>query len=283
MAGHVFKLPNTGLLRSSASKYGSDILESQLKSVIASQWKNGQGNLNSGDANVEPLEDPLKEMCCKTFVLALHAEVASGIPSRLRTYSSKLDLHTTDCTIWQAARATSAAPTFFDPIAIGVTPIRYVDAGIGYNNPSREALLESARIWPDRKVECLLSIGTGHQSQAQLKDLHFYPKFLAGLRSAYQVAKACVRISTDCERIANQAREDCKRQNIPYFRFNVRQGLENIGLEEYKRVSEIGGCTQEYLCQSETDDSMMICAKYLAERMKQGEWTGLSGLQGTRE
>jgi len=282
LAGHVFKLPNTRILRTTSSKYGAEILEAQLQSVIASRWNAGQGNLNSTDGNTEQLEDPLKEKCCKTFVLALHADVASGVPSRLRSYSSKLDLPTKDCTIWQAARATSAAPTFFDPITFGVPPIRYIDAGIGYNNPSREALIEAARIWPDVKIGCLLSIGTGYQSQAQLKDFPF-PKFFGGLRSQYQVAKACVRISTDCERTANQTREDCKRQNVPYFRFNVRQGLENIGLEEYKRVSEVGGCTQEYLCQGETDDSSTLCASHLAEGIMPGKRVGFARLQGIRD
>ncbi len=38
-------------------------------------------------------------------------------------------------TIWQACRATSAATTFFDPIAIGPFDEEFVDDALGANNP----------------------------------------------------------------------------------------------------------------------------------------------------
>jgi predicted acylesterase/phospholipase RssA len=36
-------------------------------------------------------------------------------------------------TIWQAARATSAAPTYFERLTVGDD--QFVDGGLGYNNP----------------------------------------------------------------------------------------------------------------------------------------------------
>src|ERR1700738_2801164 len=155
LSGNVFKTDSLpyGIFGATA-RFNAKSLEDQLKSVVSSRWADGRGNVQSPDGNKEPLEDPLGEKCCKTFVLAVHADVASGIPSRLRTYLSKQDHPTRDCTIWQAGRATSAAPTFFDPVTFGVPPIRYVDAGLGYNNPSREALGEALRIWTNSKVEC---------------------------------------------------------------------------------------------------------------------------------
>lgn len=45
------------------------------------------------------------------------------------------------CRIWEAARATSAASTFFDPIEIG--PQRYVDGALRHNNPIEKADEES--------------------------------------------------------------------------------------------------------------------------------------------
>lgn len=41
-----------------------------------------------------------------------------------------------DWYIWQAARATSAAPHYFDSVKID--GVSYVDGGLGYNNPSPE-------------------------------------------------------------------------------------------------------------------------------------------------
>jgi hypothetical protein len=41
------------------------------------------------------------------------------------------------CKICEAARATSAASTLFDPIAIGPRGETFVDGALGFNNPIR--------------------------------------------------------------------------------------------------------------------------------------------------
>ncbi|KAF2188984.1 hypothetical protein K469DRAFT_684250 [Zopfia rhizophila CBS 207.26] len=67
--------------------------------------------------------------------------------------------------LWEAARATSAAPTFFRPFVNSRTKEGYFDGAVFHNNPVRIANYESKLIWPDVE-EChpdlLLSIGTGH-------------------------------------------------------------------------------------------------------------------------
>ena len=68
--------------------------------------------------------------------------------------------------IWKVARATSAAPTFFDPITID--NVDYSDGGVGSNNPvdllvdeviSKSGLTGSLRL--PRAFDVLISIGTG--------------------------------------------------------------------------------------------------------------------------
>lgn len=70
--------------------------------------------------------------------------------------------------LWEAARATSAAPTFFKPFVNSRTKEAYLDGAVFHNNPVRIANYESKLIWPDVE-EChpdiLLSIGTGHNGQ----------------------------------------------------------------------------------------------------------------------
>lgn len=84
-----------------------------------------------------------------------------GKPFRFRSYNSPWDV-LDDCPIWQACRATSAAPTFVPPMAIGNPPVTYVDGGMGYNNPIRALVEESSHMWPsNRKIGCIVSIGTG--------------------------------------------------------------------------------------------------------------------------
>lgn len=79
-------------------------------------------------------------------------EVLDGSPKVFRSYSGK-GIGPSLCPIWQAARATSAAPTYFKEMYID-TPhpgIRYVDGGLGYNNPFEVALDKAAKVWPTSK------------------------------------------------------------------------------------------------------------------------------------
>jgi len=82
---------------------------------------------------------------------------------RLRTYDSNEP--GTKCTIWQACRATTAAPTFFKYAEYGEPiPARYVDGGLGMNNSIRALVDEASRIWgpADQScIGCVLSIDTG--------------------------------------------------------------------------------------------------------------------------
>ena len=73
-----------------------------------------------------------------------------------------------DFLMWQVARATSAAPTYFEPCKIefgGASGYRaVVDAGIFANNPGMCALAEARVMYPDDDYR-LLSLGTGELTQ----------------------------------------------------------------------------------------------------------------------
>ena len=62
---------------------------------------------------------------------------ATSMGAHLRTYDNpKCPTEYADWAIWEAARATSAAPTFFKALKKGEKS--YVDGGLGYNNPVAE-------------------------------------------------------------------------------------------------------------------------------------------------
>ena len=64
--------------------------------------------------------------------------------------------------IWEAARAATAAPVYFRPLTLEETA--FMDAGLGFNNPSLEVLHEvqaNIREYKDLSVACFVSIGTG--------------------------------------------------------------------------------------------------------------------------
>ncbi|CAN6865341.1 unnamed protein product [Brassica oleracea] len=60
--------------------------------------------------------------------------------------------------VWQAIRASSAAPYYLDDFS--VDSYRWQDGAIVANNPTIFAIREAQLLWPDTKIDCLVSIGS---------------------------------------------------------------------------------------------------------------------------
>lgn len=160
-------------------------------------------------------------------------------PFLFRSYESTWDV-VDDCPIWQACRATSAAPTFFPPIKIGRPPVAYVDGGIGYNNPIRALIEEASHLWPrERNIGCVVSIGTGVLVSRDVG------------RTIQPLFECLKDKATDTEEIARGFEEEMKYQysmdQKVYFRFNVQHGLEHVGLEEWEQMDKAQVATRSYL------------------------------------
>ena len=111
------------------------------------------------DPEVALLQEP--ENRCHVFVSA--ARVKNSELSIFRSYETTLpETLYEECKIWEACRATSAAPTFFDPIKIGPHGQEFIDGGLLYNNPIELLHREATAVWPDLiKDAQFVSIGTG--------------------------------------------------------------------------------------------------------------------------
>jgi predicted acylesterase/phospholipase RssA len=135
------------------SRFSVEPLEKALKKVVFDKT-------HSEDT---PLADKRDEIC-PVFVLSTRGKDAGPI-KLFRSYGFYRD----ECPIWQAARATTAAPTYFPPawVTVPSPPEWYVDGGVTQNNPSPFALKEGKELWKAKR--CLLvSIGTGIQKRADL-------------------------------------------------------------------------------------------------------------------
>jgi uncharacterized protein len=69
-----------------------------------------------------------------------------------------------DFRLWQMARATSAAPTYFEPVRIPAHSGRerdLIDGGVFANNPAMAAYVAARRIFPQDDDVLVVSIGTG--------------------------------------------------------------------------------------------------------------------------
>jgi predicted acylesterase/phospholipase RssA len=99
--------------------------------------------------------------------------------------------------IWEAARATSAASSFFEPIRIGNED--FVDGATPANNPIQELWTEASDTFKEGdnwrledNILCLVSVGTGIPTLRPFGD------------DPIQVGKSLLAIATDTERRAEE-------------------------------------------------------------------------------
>lgn len=209
----------------------------------------------------ELLREPGGNPRCKTFICTMRQETSDIMifPSYYSPTWGKPPLDSVR--IWEAARATSAATSFFDPLEINGR--FYVDGATGANNPIYELWAEASSVYTlydgwrlDDHLECLVSIGTGAQSKKP---------FGSGL---VEVAAALKAIATESEAIAEQF----QRQHVPLvgnstlFRFNVIDGLQGIGLEDADRLGEIEASTDRYCATVSVKQQVQACASRLREK-----------------
>ena len=143
--------------------------------------------------------------------------------------------------IWEAARATSAATTFFDEVTIGPNKRIFLDGATSANNPIRELWLEAQSVWRNgpplhEQIQCIVSIGTG------------MPLVRGFQTDALNILKTLQTIATETETTAGHfaaEHEDLDNRGS-YIRLNVQQGLQDVKVEDAESKSTISAMTEEY-------------------------------------
>ncbi|THY67593.1 hypothetical protein D6C94_10581 [Aureobasidium pullulans] len=180
------------------AKYDETVLESCIKEVVKEKL---------GDEDAKLLDD--REEACKillvltdvgtsSFVTAIRMDAVNNrAPVLLRSYQNPLEpSELAGIEVWKAARATSAAPTYFKSIAAGDAEL--VDGGLGANNPLGWLWNEVLSVFgPTRSTNCFLSIGAGIPKNVGIKGILSLPEALASAATNSELTNILFRTLLD--------------------------------------------------------------------------------------
>jgi Patatin-like phospholipase len=166
--------------------------------------------------------------------------------------------------IWEAARATCAAPTFFQPARLDSESgdpnhIVLVDGGLGHNNPTLHLLEEARAQWPGRKIESVLSIGTGRQKGDQIFVDALISTLQGRAKSLLLGSKYLKQVATSSENIHEAVKNQFAAMGYSQglFRYSVPKEYDmNVELDDYKKYSTIKDSTAKYLRENTVKEQM---------------------------
>ena len=222
--------------------FKASTLETKIKDLVKEK--------NLGDYMLDESTDMRR---AKAFVCAMPAKNMAH-PRCFRTYQVR-ENPSPNCFIWEASRATTAAPIIFKRISIaekGRAKEEFIDGGIRCNNPVNQVIEEAQRLFgDDSTMRCLINIGTGHPGIIGLSEPDSFQKVLPT-----KMIGVLKRVATDCESIAEDVAKRFKNHADYFFRYSVTHGVGSISLEEWKSIAEIETHTNAYLQQVQISSSI---------------------------
>lgn len=195
---------------------------------------------------------------CRAFVVT-SLKNALGLPRILATY----DPNDRQTRIWEALRATSAAPTFFEEMTFGTPRVTYLDGGVGFNNPCAEVDYAAKSLWEGRPIGAIVSIGTGLQTIPSVQKMKMTSWLPLGLGTDISLAAALASMATGTAYVDNQMERMYYSTDTQYHRFDVDGGLANVSLEQWMKEDEMTALTTQYM----RDPSQLQRSRELGELM----------------
>ncbi|KAG8763658.1 hypothetical protein FRC12_008465 [Ceratobasidium sp. 428] len=244
---HFFNMAMSSAVLGEPAMYDAGKLEKQVKRTIKTQP-------HTWDDEEALLEESSPDNCLTAIVTARQTNAAA--PHLMRSYLRK-DQPTADkVKIWEAARATSAAPAFFSPVAIGDLGVVYVDGAVSGNcNPSVLAREEAEHMWPGRDICLLLSLGTGSPTEISLEG-----QASSKLIGFIGLSSNTIQVHEAVARSYNQTHEP---GYSPYIRLSVENAIDKVRLDDFEKMPQIASSTSTYLAK-ETTGQLLTRAVELA-------------------
>ncbi|RMX93257.1 hypothetical protein D0868_12955 [Hortaea werneckii] len=210
--------------------------------------------------------------------------------------------------IWEAARATSAAPHYFKEITI--QGCQYLDGGLVENNPSNEAWREASAMHRNRcSPECHIDADHGNlrderhhhcnapDSESGISDfisvgtgmgapLSFFSN-KNFVRKIVKLIKRSLKGMTDPQPSHERMIDIARHAQVYYARLNVSSGLQNMKMDECEfhtgshgvqnvTIGHLRDKTNEYLEQPETMSVIRQAAQKLVD-VRRGRTAGGHG------
>ncbi|CAE6460316.1 unnamed protein product [Rhizoctonia solani] len=194
----------------------------------------------TGDEEERMIESR-ESLGCRTVVFAMAKHnLNANLPVLFRSYTVTSNPGP-DCTIREALYATMAHPDLFKPIDIVDSSVSqsFVGGELGCSNPLAHVLSEVKRIYPDRQVACIISIGAGHARTIQIPTASRWHR-----TQDLIIMKDMAR---DSERVAEEMMGRFEGTGAVYVRFNVDQGLQNMKDDSWEKMGEAMQHTSAYL------------------------------------
>jgi hypothetical protein len=162
--------------------------------------------------------------------------------------------------VWEAARATSAAPGFFKGFYKKENGHTYWDGALRLNNPIFSAEDERHNIWPESSKampDIILSLGTGtftehHTRSNSDAGPRYGINIVDGVRAYVQIGKDLVANGLDCERIwdnfvrGNSFDADDAQKTTRLRRLNVPIHGPKIDLDAVNSMDKLRDITEQY-------------------------------------
>ncbi|KAA0202146.1 hypothetical protein HAZT_HAZT009803 [Hyalella azteca] len=178
---------------------------------------------NMGEA---PLLQSLSSGLPKVCLVASHAVRSLTQAYLFRNYvlPHRVASHysgTSRALLWQAVRASAAAPGYFSEFQLDDKVL--MDGGIIVNNPAAIAVHEARQLWPDSSFQCVVSLGTGRFQPVE-------PAASLSMNWGNKL-RSVINSATDTEGV-HTIMHDLLPGNV-YFRFNPHLSDE-FGLDEIR-------------------------------------------------
>jgi predicted acylesterase/phospholipase RssA len=203
------------------------------------------GNLTAKDARLLSPEAQ-KTRCFVCAICEGHHKA-----ERIRSYLpiNRRGRDTTAYKIWQAGRATSAAPMYFP--AIKISDHHYFDGGLFCNNPILEVVREAREEFPGIDIDTIVSIGTGKGVA---------PEPFAPILNF--VASAIGRLTTtEAQHEEFTTSDEFQSVRESYSRFQEEEQLGKIDLSAADKMDEIEKIARKYVDSPEIKRQIRNCAE----------------------